>query len=117
MASIDRPHVAFVAEHWKRPDRAGLTALSPTVFAFWTAHLFWLPPRPFLVATLIVAVALHVGEAAYAYRLAHVADRAGVGRANFWTVLKGTSSPTLKWIVKIAAVLHCDAADLLTKAR
>lgn len=47
--------------------------------------------------------------------LTHVADRAGVGRANFWTVLKGTSSPTLKWIVKVAATLQCDAAELLRR--
>ena len=47
--------------------------------------------------------------------LTHVADRADVGRANFWTVLKGTSSPTLKWIVKVAATLQCDAAELLKR--
>jgi DNA-binding phage protein len=48
--------------------------------------------------------------------LTHVADRAGVGRANFWTVLKGTSSPTLKWIVKVADTLECDAAKLLSSS-
>ena len=47
--------------------------------------------------------------------LSHIPDRAGINRAHFWTVLKGTSSPTLKWIVKVAATLDCDAADLLAK--
>ena len=47
--------------------------------------------------------------------LSHIPDRAGINRAHFWTVLNGTSSPTLKWIVKVADTLDCDAADLLAK--
>lgn len=47
--------------------------------------------------------------------LSHIPDRAGVGRANFWVVLRGETSPTLGWLVKIAKSLECDVADLLSK--
>jgi DNA-binding phage protein len=48
--------------------------------------------------------------------LSHIPDRASIKRAHFWTVLKGTSSPTLKWIVKVADTLDCDASELLSKS-
>ncbi|HZS40851.1 MAG TPA: helix-turn-helix transcriptional regulator [Polyangia bacterium] len=47
--------------------------------------------------------------------LTHLADRAGVSRANLWTVLNGGNSPTLKWMAKVADALDCDAAELVAK--
>jgi hypothetical protein len=59
----------------------GVLAFSPAALAWWTAHLFWLPPAAVLVAVFTVAVALHVGEAVYAFRLARggVAPDSAVG--------------------------------------
>ena len=48
----------------------GTLAFSQPFFTWWTTHLFRLPPMPVLVGIFIVAVALHVGEALYAFRVA-----------------------------------------------
>lgn len=43
----------------------------------------------------------------------HLPDRAGVGRSHFWDVIAGRSSPTLAWLVRVAAALDVDVAELL----
>ncbi len=45
--------------------------------------------------------------------LIHLPDRAGVGAGHFWRVLNGTTSPTVAWLERIAAVLEVDVADLV----
>jgi transcriptional regulator with XRE-family HTH domain len=45
--------------------------------------------------------------------LSHVADRATVGRAHLYDILAGRASPSLTWIVKIAAVLEVEPWELL----
>jgi transcriptional regulator with XRE-family HTH domain len=45
--------------------------------------------------------------------ITHLPDRAGVGAGHFWRVLKGTASPTVAWLERIAAVLEVDVADLV----
>ena len=47
--------------------------------------------------------------------LSILADRAGVGRAHLFAVLGGRSSPTVEWLVKIAAVLEVDVAELFAE--
>lgn len=42
----------------------------------------------------------------------HLPDRAGVARSHFWKVLNGTTSPTLRWVTKIAKALDVNALDL-----
>jgi transcriptional regulator with XRE-family HTH domain len=42
----------------------------------------------------------------------HLPDRAGVARSHFWNVLRGTTSPTLRWIGQIAKALGVDASEL-----
>ena len=49
--------------------------------------------------------------------LTHLPDRAGVARSHFWDVLAGRKSPTLAWLVKIAAALEADAGDLVVQQR
>jgi transcriptional regulator with XRE-family HTH domain len=44
--------------------------------------------------------------------LTHLPDRAGVARSHFWKVVKGTTSPTLRWVAKIAKALGVSALDL-----
>jgi DNA-binding phage protein len=48
--------------------------------------------------------------------MTHLPDRAGVARSNFWKVVKGTTSPTLRWITKIAKALDVAAIDLFQSA-
>lgn len=49
--------------------------------------------------------------------ITHLPDHAGVSRSNFWEVMRGRTSPKLKWLGKIAAALDTDAADLLARER
>jgi transcriptional regulator with XRE-family HTH domain len=49
--------------------------------------------------------------------LSHVADRAGVSRTQLFDVLAGRKSPTLAWLVKLAAALDVDVAELLAVSR
>lgn len=46
-------------------------------------------------------------------RLNALADRAGVSRSQFYNVLRQSSSPSLDWVAKIAAVLGVTPAQLL----
>jgi transcriptional regulator with XRE-family HTH domain len=46
----------------------------------------------------------------------HLPDRAGVARSHFWKVLNGTTSPTLRWITKIAKALNVGALELFQAA-
>lgn len=48
--------------------------------------------------------------------LTHLADRAGVSRAQLWNVLGGSKSPTLAWLIKIADALGVDVIELLRPA-
>ena len=48
--------------------------------------------------------------------LSHVADRAGIARSYFWTLLDAESSATLEMVQRIAAVLQEDPIDLLIDA-
>jgi transcriptional regulator with XRE-family HTH domain len=48
--------------------------------------------------------------------LSHVADRAGIARSYFWTLLDAESSATLEMVQRIAAVLQEDPIDLLIEA-
>lgn len=48
--------------------------------------------------------------------LSHVADRAGTSRTHLWDVLAGRKSPTLAWLVRIAAALEVDVAELVPRA-
>ncbi len=48
--------------------------------------------------------------------ITHLPDRAGVGRSSFFMVMKGRTSPTVRWLDQVAAALDCDVADLLAKA-
>jgi hypothetical protein len=84
MALIDRPHVGWWLAIIGGMTTLAVTAFSSAAFAWWTVHLFWLPPRPVLVWTFVAAVVLHVGEAAYAYGLARsaIAPAAALG----WTL-------------------------------
>jgi hypothetical protein len=43
----------------------------------------------------------------------HLPDRAGLGTTHFWAVVRGRSSPTLRWLVAIAGALDVDVVDLL----
>lgn len=43
-----------------------------------------------------------------------LAALAGVGEGHFWKVLKGASSPTVRWLKKIATALEVEVADLVT---
>ncbi len=45
--------------------------------------------------------------------LSHVPDRAGVSHTQFFKVLKGTSSPSLDYLAKLAAALDEDVSALL----
>jgi len=45
--------------------------------------------------------------------LTHLADRAGVGRTHFWSVLNAQASPTLAWLMKVAAALDVEVIDVL----
>jgi hypothetical protein len=83
MSPIDRPHVVWWISIIAGMTTLGVLAFDPPALAWWTAHLFWLPPAAVLIAVFIGAVALHVGEAAYAFRLASgVAPAAAIG----WTL-------------------------------
>ena len=77
MSTIDRPHLGWWISIIAGMTTLGVLAFDPAALAWWTSHLFWLPPSSLLIAVFIVAVALHVGEAAYAFRLA----RGGVAPA------------------------------------
>lgn len=83
MSTIDRPHLGWWISIIAGMTTLGVLAFDPAALAWWTSHLFWLPPSSLLIAVFIVAVALHVGEAAYAFRLARggVAPAAAVGWA------------------------------------
>ncbi len=48
--------------------------------------------------------------------LSHVADRAGVSRAQFWDVAAGRRSPTLRFLARVAAALEVDPAELLARS-
>ena len=48
--------------------------------------------------------------------LTHLPDLAGVGQSQFWNVLAGRKSPTLRWIGRVAAALEIDAGTLLAPA-
>jgi hypothetical protein len=67
---IDRPHVGWWLSIGAGMTTLGILAFSPAALGWWTAHLFWLPPAAVLIAVFVVAVALHVGEAVYAFRIA-----------------------------------------------
>ena len=47
--------------------------------------------------------------------LTHLPDRAGVGQRQFWDVLAGKKSPTLRWIGRVAVALGVDVEDLVRK--
>jgi predicted transcriptional regulator len=59
-----------------------------------------------------LAVNVRARAKALGVPLTHIADRAGVSRANMWSVLKGEVSPTLAWLAKIAGALECEVSDL-----
>jgi hypothetical protein len=61
-------------------------------------------------------LAQNIRERAKARHIAvtHLPDRADVGRTSFFAVLKGQTSPTVRWLSKIAKALDCDPADLLS---
>jgi hypothetical protein len=67
---IDRPHLGWWLAVIAGMTTLGLLAFNPAALAWWKSHLFWLPPAAVLIAVFVVAVALHVGEAIYAFRLA-----------------------------------------------
>lgn len=66
--------------------------------------------------------ALHAAMAAKIRSLAvlrkvpvtHLPHRAGVGTGHFWRVLKGTASPSVAWLERVAAVLEVEVAELVT---
>lgn len=45
--------------------------------------------------------------------ISHLPDVAEVGRAHFYLVMKGTRSPTLRWMGKIANALDTPLHELL----
>lgn len=45
----------------------------------------------------------------------HLADRAGVSRAEVFNILKGDRSPTLRWLEAIALALEVDIQELLRR--
>jgi hypothetical protein len=49
--------------------------------------------------------------------ITHLPDRAGLGRTNFFAVMNGKSSPTVRWVAQLARALACDPADLLARSR
>jgi hypothetical protein len=67
---IDRPHLGWWLAVIAGMITLGVLAFVPAALAWWTGHLFWLPPAGVLIAVFVVAVGLHVGEAIYAFRLA-----------------------------------------------
>jgi transcriptional regulator with XRE-family HTH domain len=48
--------------------------------------------------------------------MTHLPDRAGVARSHFWKVINGTTSPTLRWLAKIAKALGVSAIELVQVA-
>jgi len=45
----------------------------------------------------------------------HLPDLAGVSRSHFWNVLRGSSSPTLAWLEKVARALEAEPSELLAR--
>jgi hypothetical protein len=67
---FDRPNIVWWLLVLGSLTLLALLAFRAPVYAWWVARAFPLPPRPALVALFAVAVALHIGEATYAARLA-----------------------------------------------
>ncbi len=44
-------------------------------------------------------------------------ERARVGRSHFWEVMAGRRSPTVQWLVRVAAALEVDVAALFREQR
>ncbi|HEY4178614.1 MAG TPA: helix-turn-helix transcriptional regulator [Kofleriaceae bacterium] len=44
--------------------------------------------------------------------MTHLPDRAGVARSHFWKVVYGTTSPTLRWLGKLAKALDVSTVEL-----
>ena len=84
MSTVDRPHIGWWLIIIAGMTTLGVLAFDSVALAWWTSHLFWLPPQALLIAGFVAAVATHVAEAAYAFRLAKggVAPAAAVG----WTL-------------------------------
>jgi hypothetical protein len=40
--------------------------------------------------------------------ISHIPDRDGVARSHFWNVLKGETSPSLRWLVQVAEIFEVD---------
>ncbi|MCA9705439.1 MAG: helix-turn-helix transcriptional regulator [Myxococcales bacterium] len=49
--------------------------------------------------------------------LQDLATRAGTSKSYLFAVLRGTKSPTLSWMCRIADVLECDLHELVRPAR
>jgi hypothetical protein len=89
---VARPHVGWWISIFAGMGLFALLSFSGDAFAWWVAHVFWLPPRWLLVVGFVAAVGAHVGEAAYAYRVARAAGEASPGGWLWQTLALGFPS-------------------------
>jgi hypothetical protein len=93
---VDCPHTAWWVLILFGMTLTGLLAYNDLVWGAWHGVVGDLLPRPVIVGIFLVAVAIHVCEAAYAYRLAVRSGRAAT--AALWgaqTLLLGIASLSL----------------------
>jgi hypothetical protein len=83
-AQIDRPHIIWWILVIGGMGTLAVLAFAPAAFAWWTTHLFPVPPQRALMPLFGAAVGLHAAEARYAYQLA---ERSGQGSlAGAWAL-------------------------------
>lgn len=73
-------------------------AFVPEAYAFWRKHVGPMMPRRVLQGIAAAAIALHVGEATYAYRIAKRRGVKGAGRWAWQTLLLGY--PSLRLLLR-----------------
>lgn len=61
----------------------------------------------------VVATNIRTAAGAAKLPLAHLADRAPVGRAQLHSVLAGEKAPTTDWLARVASVLGVEPWELL----
>lgn len=82
---VDRPALGWWLAVLGGFGLLAVVALSPAAYALWASRVTTALSRRLLVALLVVSIALHVGEALYARRLARTVGLAPAGW--FWQTL------------------------------
>lgn len=72
---VERPHWGWWLSIISGMSLLTVLACDGDAYSWWSEHVTTLLSRPLLVGILIVAVALHVGEALYAYSIAAAAGQ------------------------------------------